>query len=69
MGLPRGSLKVLCIINGRRRVLSYGSMGIVRISIVPALSSLIIWFRSGIWQKCPLVSDILADLYHPRLYW
>jgi hypothetical protein len=49
MGLPRGSLTGLSTTNGRQQGLSYGPMGIVRFSMVAALTPLMI---SGFIAGC-----------------
>jgi hypothetical protein len=60
---PRGSLMGLSTMNGRRRALSYGPTGIVRVFCsfsTPVTDGR--WFRSGIWQECSLVGDTSDDL-------
>ena len=58
MGPPRGSLKGLSIMNGKRQALSYGHTGIVRFSIVyPIPTADGLWFCSGIGQEHSLVGD------------
>jgi hypothetical protein len=69
VGLLHGFLKDLCTMTGRQQALSYGPKGIVRLSIVAPLMSLMIWFRSGIWQERSLVGDISADVCLHGLYW
>lgn len=48
MGQPRGSLKGLSIMNGKRQALSYGPTGIVRLPLVsPPLQLMISGFVAG----------------------
>ena len=62
MGPPRGSLKGLSTMNGKRQALSYGPTGIVRFSIVyPIPTADGLWFRSGIGQERSLVGDTSAN--------
>jgi hypothetical protein len=58
---PRGSLKGLLMMNGRRQALSYGPTGIVRL---PQFSSHHAddLFRSWIWQKHTMVGIMAQHL-------